>query len=475
MASLISKIAKNTAIIVAGNILFRLISLVVTIYLARYLGVVDFGKFSFLFAYLSFFVVITDFGLQTVLIREISQNKSRTREFIGNALIFNLILSIISFILAISVISLMQYPEDTTLFIYIIAFSIFFISYSGIYTSIFRANLEMKYNLYSKIAYRLFSAILIFAVIFNEGSLLTIVTIMLAAEVLKTALDYHFSKKFVRPSYNIDFKLWKYLLKESLPIAITGIFAAIYHNIDILMLSIMKGDESVGYYTSALKLVLPLGFIPSAMMMSLFPILSSYATQPKEKLSKIYSLSLKYTLLFALPIGIGVTFLAEEIIVTIFGDEFALASSALMILIWAQICIFVNTVNADTLVSLHEQKTVTKIVVISAFLNVLLNLIVIPIYDFDGAAIATVITEGIIIIYLMIIVLRKLEVDLLDKNFTKIFITNLIFLAYLLICIPVLYLPLLIMGAVILYPTTYYLLGGVNEDDKKIIKKLITR
>jgi len=71
--STVQQVAKNTGIIISGELIFRLVSLVVTIYLARYLGTAGFGKYSFVFAYLAFFNIITDLGLQTILVREMSR------------------------------------------------------------------------------------------------------------------------------------------------------------------------------------------------------------------------------------------------------------------------------------------------------------------------------------------------------------------------------------------------------------------
>ena len=204
----INKIGKNTGIIVAGNVIFKLISLVVTIYLARYLGVADYGKFNFLFAYISFFTMITDLGLQATLIREMAQERTKTPELIGNAIIITLLLSILASSLSIAIISLMSYPPDTTLYVYIISVSIFFISYSDVYTSIFRTNLKMQYNLYAKITNRIVSAVLIFAIIFYGGTLLQIVIVMVVSEFIKLLLNHIYGRDAIKAQAVICLRNW---------------------------------------------------------------------------------------------------------------------------------------------------------------------------------------------------------------------------------------------------------------------------
>lgn len=470
--SIVHKIFKNTGIIITGNAIFRFISLVVTIYLARYLGVADFGKFNFLFAYLSFFTLITEFGLSTILIREIAQNKDKTAELVGNALSITFLLSILSFVFSITVISLMSYPADTTFYVYVVSISIFFISYSGVYASIFRANLIMEYNLYAKIISRIFSAILIFFVIFSGGKLIYIILIMVGAEFINAFFNYFYSKKFINSSFRLNIDICKHLLTESFPIALSSIFAVIYHNIDIIMLSSMSGETSVGYYSAALKIIAPLSLITSGLTMSLFPVISSYATDSLEKLSNIYTISLKYILLISLPLTVGISFISKEIVSFVFGSEFMPASMALIILIWVQLFIFTNTINTDTLISLHKQEKVTKVAFVGSISNILLNLLLIPRYDFYGASFATVMTEIIILLLLSPSILKSVNISSISKPITKILLANLILSTYLFLLLPRFNFYFVVVTSVFVYFTFYCLIGGIDDIDTKIFKKL---
>ena len=72
----VQRIAKNTGVIIAGDVLNKAIGLLVVIFLVRYLGAVGYGKYAFVFAFLTFFGIITDLGINTILVREISRDKS---------------------------------------------------------------------------------------------------------------------------------------------------------------------------------------------------------------------------------------------------------------------------------------------------------------------------------------------------------------------------------------------------------------
>ena len=107
----IQKIAKNIGVIITGNDIFRLVSLFVIIYLAQYLGAAGFGKYSSVFAYFAFFIIVTDLRL------------------------------------------------------YITSFTLFFISFSDFYATIFKENLAMEYSVIAKLAFKFVSAITIFGMV----------------------------------------------------------------------------------------------------------------------------------------------------------------------------------------------------------------------------------------------------------------------------------------------------------------------
>jgi O-antigen/teichoic acid export membrane protein len=258
----IQKIAKNTGVIIAGNIVFRIVSLFVIIYLARYLGTEGFGKYSFVFAYLAFFNIITDLGLQQILVREMARNPSTAPKLIGNACIVRLLLTVFALGLAIAIMTLLPYPDDTTLYVYIASFTLLFISFSDFYATIFQANLAMQYNVIAKLTFKFVSAGLILWIVFSHGTLMHIMIVLVFSEGIKTLLSYLFSRKFVRPSFTIDFGLWRHLLKECLPLALSSILVIIYYQIDVIMLSMMKGDDAVGIYSAAYRLCEPFSLIP---------------------------------------------------------------------------------------------------------------------------------------------------------------------------------------------------------------------
>ena len=471
--STVQRVAKNTGIIIVGDVIFRTISLVITIYLARYLGTVGYGKYNFVFAFLAFFGIIADLGLRDILVREMSRDRSMMPKLIGNGYIIVLILTTSAVALSMIVISLMSYPADITTYVYIAAFTIFFISFSEFYFTIFRVNLRMEYPIFAKLISKVLSAGLIFWIIFSHGTLMQVMIALVFSEMVKTSLSNLFSRKFVRPQFNIDFGLWKYLLKEALPLALTGVIWIIYFRIDVVMLSLMQGDAPVGIYSAAYTLSQPLTLISSAFMLSLFPLMSGYFETSQDRLVKSYRLGIKYLLIIIIPIAIGTTLIADKIIFLIYGSEFAGSATPLQILIWAIVFISISSVLTKLLIAIGKQKLYTLSMAICAIANVTLNFILIPILSYNGAAITTVATNIVLFGASFYFVSKHLQVLLpIHKISIKPIISSLLMGAFVYYFIAV-NIFLLVPLAAIVYLVALLALKTFSKEDLDIVKRVL--
>ena len=115
-------------------------------YTARYLGAAGFGILSFALAFTGIFGVFTDLGLQQLTIREVARDKSLASKYLGNIAVMKLILVIITFGLIALTINLLGYPEQTIKVVYLVALSIIFSAFSGMFYSIFQAYEKMEYQ-----------------------------------------------------------------------------------------------------------------------------------------------------------------------------------------------------------------------------------------------------------------------------------------------------------------------------------------
>jgi len=115
----VQRIAKNTAALFAAQFVVSILSLVLSIVIARTLGDVIFGKYSFALAFTAIFAVFSDLGYNTLLIREVARDKSQASKYLNNVLCMRALLSLVIFALIVITINLMSYPADTKNAVYL--------------------------------------------------------------------------------------------------------------------------------------------------------------------------------------------------------------------------------------------------------------------------------------------------------------------------------------------------------------------
>jgi O-antigen/teichoic acid export membrane protein len=410
--STVRRIAQNTGFILLGQAVGAALGILLIVFLARFLGDVQYGKYAFAFAFTSLFLIISDLGLSTLSIREIARAPHKAGEYLITISLTKLVLSLIMVALIAIVINLMHYPRDTTIAVYIVASITVFTSFSTFFRAIFRAFEKMEYEAMTVVIERVLVVGAAIALLYLGYGLIEVVFAMLVAQAIACVFTLMICvRKFARPQLRFDFSLSKRLVKAALPFGIASLFAAIIFQTDTVMLSIMKGDAVVGWYNAAYRLVLGIIFIPSAFVSSVYPVLSRYFVSSKDSLAMGYEKSFKFLGTMAIPLGIGSTLIAGKLIFLLYGTEFANSAITLQILIWAASLIFVRLVVGHTLASIDRQIVDMRIAGACALLNVVLNLILIPRFSYVGAGIASVISQ---------IVIFTLEFNYLQKHLHRI-------------------------------------------------------
>jgi len=122
----IKNIAKNSIATFVGDNISKILTLVLVIFIARFFGDVDYGKFAFAISFTGLFIILIDLGTKLVVTRDISTNKEKASNYLYNLFLLKVISSFFTFILIFLIINLLNYPKDTTYAVYIAALIINF-------------------------------------------------------------------------------------------------------------------------------------------------------------------------------------------------------------------------------------------------------------------------------------------------------------------------------------------------------------
>lgn len=464
--------------LLVSNIASAVLGFFYAVYVPRYLGAQGFGVLSFAVAFTGIFSVLTDIGLQVLMIREIARDRALTQKYLGNIALLKTILVTVTFGLIALAINLMDYPGESIRVVYLMALALVFNAFSVMFYSVFRAYERMEFEALAGV---LSSGVLLagaFYAISHHFGVIGFALIYVIASAIGLVYSFAISGwKFAMPRIEIDLEFCKEALKQAWPFGLIVIFSTLYYYIDSVMLSFMKGEQAVGWYNAAYRLVSFTSFIPVAYFGAVFPIMSRFHTSSKESLRFIYEKSFKYMLTLAMPIGVGTTLLASKMILLIFGAEYTNSIIALQLLIWSMGLMIVYGTFAQLFNSVNKQLIGTIVVIICAIFNVILNLILIPKYSLTGASISIVATQflGLALSYVWS---RRIGYGMSPKN--TIATTVRIGVASIVMCLFILalknfYILALIPMSALLYFAVLYIIGGIDKEDRLLLRQIIRR
>ncbi len=472
----VKSLARNSLFLFSGQIITLVFGFFYFVYMARYLGAKDLGVLSFSLSFTLIIGLLGELSSSSLMTREISRNQSLAPKYLGSILLLKVLLSIVIFGIVSIVINILGYPEQTINVVYIITLSNVFTSLTQIFNSIFQAFERFEYQ---SIGLILNSSLMFIGILFSiwqNFNLIYFAFIYLIVNIITFLYSLVICLwKFSVPSLKIDWTFWKQLILESIPFWLSSVFILIYFKIDMVMLSMMKGDTVVGWYAASYRLIDALSFIPSVFMSIMYPAFSKFHVSSRDSLEFAFKKSFKLLIIIAIPIGIGTTILAERIIVLIYGIQYTPSIFALQILIWASVLSFINCTPANYLVSTDKQRNLMIFTCLGAILNIILNFVLIPFFSYKGAAIATVFTElivGLLIVYsiykiqnLLILSFDIILKSLISGSFMGVFL--IIFQNYALI-------PLIVFAAV-LYFISLYFVSGFEKEDIELFNQVLGR
>jgi len=394
--NIVKRIILNSGYVIAGRVLNIFLRLIPVILMIRYLGSELYGIYSFVLAFVGIFAVFVDMGIDKILIREVSKNKEKMEEYIGSVLILKMLMSFMVIFVIISMSLMLNLTEMKFVGVAIVSLFLLFQSMRAPLSTYFRVNLKMQYSVLATLTGSAVFIILILWFIQIKAPIYYFFVAYILSYFTSTLCIYLFSRKFHRINFVIDTEIWKHFLKISLPLGIVLLFITLNDRIGILILNWLKGDKAVGYFSAPLAIMDKLTIIPFASMMSLFPVFSKLYEDKEAAWKRGFEISFKYMFIISVFLAALSTRYSDEIVLLLFGSDFAPSVKVFPILMWSIVFIFINFVLIDVITSAGRQKILIPIFALTFVVTLILNLIFVPKYSFVGTAISFLISKSII-------------------------------------------------------------------------------
>ena len=211
--------------------------------------------------------------------------------------------------------------------------------------------------------------------------------------------------KFLLPSWGY----LKNLLITVWPLSATLILNTIYFRLDSFVLTSLKGFEEVAIYNLSYSIFQTILVIPTFIMNSYYPLMLLQIKENLEKFNNQIKLAGLFLLLFSVLV-IAITWMAAPIIIGIIaGGGFSKSADTLRYLVLTLPAFFLSSLFMWTLMSLKKFRTLFLIYLVGLFVNLILNLLLIPVYGINGAIITTAISEYLILSMQVMILWRGIK------------------------------------------------------------------
>jgi PST family polysaccharide transporter len=390
------KIMGNMGWLMVDRVIRMGMGLFVGVWVARYLGPVQFGSLNFAVAYISLFSTVTILGLDGLVVREVLHHAQDTHEILGTTLALRSGGGLIAVLVSIATLRLIQPHDNQALVLVSILSPMLVLQAFDTIDSFFQSQVQSKITVWAKnSAFLVFAATRV-ALLHAKAPLWSFAAAGVGEAALGAfglVLGYRLSGGKLL-AWRISKLRAVLLLKQSWPLILSGMAIMVYMRLDMVMLKLMKGDLSVGLYSAATRVSEVWYFIPMAIVSSVSPAILRVKDDPElfyGRLRKLFSLMT----LTACVIGSIVALASRDIVRVLYSNSYSGAAPVLAVHIWASVFVFLGVAQSPwdlskNLLTLSLYRTMA-----GAVINVAMNLFLIPRYSAMGAAIATVVSYAI--------------------------------------------------------------------------------
>ena len=402
-AGLESRIARNSAFLMAGEGLARVLNLVIAILLYRYLKPEGSGVMGFVISYGVLLGIVTEFGLTRAAVREIARApRGEMPRAMGHIILIRAVLTV--FTLAViwgSLFTPLGRTIDTTTkwLIFMWSWSVAFQAFRRNSEIVFQALEQLHYQAFFLALNRIIASLLIVISVITGRGLCFIFAAYLIADFIDAVLAaWVVRARIERATFNVDRAKLAGLVRASVPFGLQLLAGQIYFYIDsVLIYYLYQGgsaNSEIGFYRAAGQMVLTLQFIPISVCNALYAPFVKACRENRARLKSLFGHSYNLFALGGMVVTLFFFSFRSEFILLVFGERYRPTIGMFELLIWSLPMIFMTMPLSNLLAASDRQGVVTITACLTAVVNVVFNVLLIPRYGGLGAAIAMLATSA---------------------------------------------------------------------------------
>lgn len=372
---------------------------VLTVAVGRLEGAGSLGEFAIAVTFANLFLFAADWGLGMLLVREVARHKDRVDEYVRTSLAWAAMCSVVSIGLIVLLGRVFGYTSEVRAGI----------AWGGLWMGVgalsltfrgaFHAFERMEFETAAVFVERSVATVGGLWIATHGGHLPSLMMVLVVSRLLGLVVNFALYSRFIgRVRLGVNWALAKHLVPAAIPFGINAIATAVYIHSDAIVLSYFRNTTEVGFYRAGGALVIPLATVVVVFNNALLPNLSRmFSKGDHEALVRLFRQSCRIALTISVPLAVVMAAMADKVLVLLFGRPFLAAVPVLQILALIIPLRFVCNSLGTGLTAIDQQQLRTKAALAAAGLNIVMNIVILPIYGMVGAGVTTVVTDVILV------------------------------------------------------------------------------
>ena len=287
------------------------------------------------------FVVLADFGLTPVVIREMASDLDRGRAALARALRLKWFLLPLAVTCSIVYAWIVKAEPEVFAAVLVACLALSADSISLLWYGALRGKKDLRFEAFGMLICQFITGIVAVLATFFARTVASLVFALLCGSIWNVAWSYIWARRLGMQATGVTPWPLRKMALAALPFGLAGLFVKVYSYLDSLLIREFHGHEAVGQYAVAYKLTYALQFLPLTFVAALYPAMSSaYARGDKEALKGALLGSLRLMMLTSVPLAAILSSLASPIVLTLYRAEYSGAIIPLTILPWVLVPIF---------------------------------------------------------------------------------------------------------------------------------------
>lgn len=391
--SVLNKEISNASWMIGARIVQMILSFIVSILTARYLGPGNYGLVNYGAAYVAFFTSLCTLGINSIIVKEFVAKPDKQGETLGTTIVLRFISSCLSVLVIFLIVCVVDRGDTLSIqVVFLCSLALIFQIFDSINYWFQSKYMSRVTSLSTLAAYTIVSAYKIILLITGRSVIWFAISTSVDY-VLIALFQWLAYKKYNGPKLSFSKSKAHFLLTNSYHFILSGMMVAIYGYTDKFMLKQMLNEEAVGYYSIATSISTVWAFVLNAIIDSVYPTIMQLYTKDKKTYERknrqlyaiVFYVAVFVSILFTIFGGIAINIL--------YGESYMESVMPLRIVTWYTAFSYLGVARNAWIVCENKQKYLKYMYLGAAGINVVLNYFMIPQWGASGAAMASLITQ----------------------------------------------------------------------------------